>query len=122
MECLNAGHNPIYLMDNKGEIKELAEGGIPFGMLGMDFPYTSEKVAFNPGSSVLLYTDGVTEAMNQNEDQYDDMRPLKSFYNNNRNLSAGDFIQILIEDIQDFTGNTPQSDDITALYLKRSAN
>ena len=120
LECLNAGHNPIYLMDINGSIKELAEGGIPFGMLGMDFPYNSQKVALNPGESVLLYTDGVTEAMNHKEDQYDDVRPLTDFYRTHRDLPAARFIHLLMEDIDDFTGSTPQSDDITALYLKRS--
>ena len=119
IESLNAGHNPIYMMDKSNKIKELSAGGIPFGMMGMDFPYTSEKIFINLGESVLLYTDGVTEAMNEAEEEYDDMRPLKKFYAKHKSLGSQEFINLLIDDIQEFTGNTPQSDDITALYLRR---
>jgi sigma-B regulation protein RsbU (phosphoserine phosphatase) len=118
IESLNAGHNPIYMMESSNKIKELSEGGIPFGMMGMDFPYTSEKFFLKPGESILLYTDGVTEAMNHNEEEYDDIRPLKKFYAKHKSLSSQEFIDLLIDDIQEFTGNTPQSDDITALYLR----
>jgi serine phosphatase RsbU (regulator of sigma subunit) len=58
--------------------------------------------------------------MNHAEDQYDDIRPVKSFYQTHRDLPAQKFISLLIDDIEEFTGNTPQSDDITALYLKRT--
>jgi len=120
IESLNAGHNPIYMMDESGKIKELSNGGIPFGMMGLDFPYTSEKVIINPGESILLYTDGVTEAMDKDDNEYDDIRPLKKFYKKNSQLSSRDFISLLIADVLDFTGDTPQSDDITALYIRRN--
>ncbi len=119
IESLNAGHNPIYKLNKKGELSELSVGGIPFGMLGLDFPYTSEKVVIEPGESILLYTDGVTEAMNEHDEEYDDERPLIDFYKDNSDLESREFIGRLIDDIQDFTGNTPQSDDITALYPRR---
>jgi phosphoserine phosphatase RsbU/P len=122
IESLNAGHNPIYMMESSNKIKELSEGGIPFGMMGMDFPYTSEKLILKPGESVLLYTDGVTEAMNYKEEEYDDIRPLKKFYAKHKSLGSQEFINLLIDDIQEFTGNTPQSDDITALYLRCNSN
>ncbi len=118
LESLNAGHNPIYMMDKSNKIKELSAGGIPFGMMGMDFPYTSEKTFIKPGESVLLYTDGVTEAMNEDEEEYDDLHPLKEFYTKNSALRSKEFIDLLIRDIDNFTGKTPQSDDITALYLR----
>jgi sigma-B regulation protein RsbU (phosphoserine phosphatase) len=122
IESLNAGHNPIYLMNDKGKIVELSEGGIPFGMMGLEFPYTSQKLTLKPGESILLYTDGVTEAMNESEEEYDDIRPLKKFYSKHKSLSAQEFINLLINDIQEFTGNTPQSDDITALFIRREAD
>ncbi len=89
-------------------------------MMGLDFPYTSEKVIINPGESILLYTDGVTEAMDKDDNEYDDLRPLKKFYEQKSSLSSQDFISLLIDDIQNFTGDTPQSDDITALYIRRN--
>jgi sigma-B regulation protein RsbU (phosphoserine phosphatase) len=119
LQSLNAGHNPPYLYHRDGKIEELRSGGIPFGMMGLDFPYQSEILTINSGESLLLYTDGVTEAMNENEEEYDDMRPLKSFLKKHINEDAGQFIDQLIQDIKDFTADTPQSDDITALYLRR---
>ncbi len=119
VESLNAGHNPPYLSYRGQEIRELRTGGIPFGMMGLDFPYQSEIIELNPGHSLLLYTDGVTEAMNDQEEEYDDLRPLKSFLQEHIHLTAPKFIQGLIQDIKNFTVDTPQSDDITALYLRR---
>ena len=118
-ESFNAGHNPIYLLRKSGEIVELAEGGIPVGMMGMDVPGEKEVVTIESGDKLLLYTDGVTEAMNENEEEYEDFRPLKDFFKNDQSGSASEFINSLVDDVRDFTGNTPQSDDITALYIMR---
>ena len=57
--------------------------------------------------------------MNADEEEYDDHRPLKDFFTKNHHKNAQSFIDDLMTDIQDFTGNTPQSDDITALCLKK---
>lgn len=119
LESLNAGHNPIYLRRKDGTLSELKVGGIPFGMLGLEFPYTSETIHLKEGDCLLLYTDGVTEAMNADEEEYDDHRPLTEFFLKHHDKPASEFINDLMDDIQDFTGNTPQSDDITALYLKK---
>jgi sigma-B regulation protein RsbU (phosphoserine phosphatase) len=89
-------------------------------MMPMSPSYEGSKQVLNPGDSVLYYTDGVTEAMNETEDQYDDIRPLKNFLSSNSASTAKSFIGKLIADMNDFTGVTPQSDDITALYLKKN--
>jgi len=119
LESLNAGHNPPYLHHQNGKIQELKTGGIPFGMMGLEFPYESEFINITPGQCLLLYTDGVTEAMNDKEEEYDDVYPLKSFLKEHIDKNAGMFINDLIRDIKEFTADTPQSDDITALYLRR---
>lgn len=120
LEALSAGHNPIYIIRESNQIEELKTGGIPLGMMGLPFPYESEKHVLQPGDRMLLYTDGVTEAMNEDEEEYDDIVSLKSFLNNNQSEDARIFIQHLFQDINRFTANTPQSDDITALYLIRN--
>ena len=118
-ESYNAGHNPIYLLRKNGEIQELDEGGIPIGMMNMDIPAEKEIITIEPGDKLLLYTDGVTEAMNASEEEYDDVIGLKDFLLKNNSDSAEKFISELLEDIDAFTGESPQSDDITALYLMR---
>ncbi|MCB0284452.1 MAG: PP2C family protein-serine/threonine phosphatase [Calditrichaeota bacterium] len=122
LESVNAGHNPIYILRSNKKLEELKTGGIPLGMMNIPFPYESSKATINPGDHVLLYTDGVTEAMNAEEEEYDDIRSLKKFLVAKNSSAAKDFITNLINDVNDFTGDTPQSDDITALYLTRNTD
>ena len=60
--------------------------------------------------------------MNAEEEEYDDIRSLKKFLVAKNSSAAKDFITNLINDVNDFTGDTPQSDDITALYLTRNTD
>jgi len=120
LETLSAGHNPTYILRKNKELVELRTGGIPLGMMGFPFAYTSELHKLEPGDRMLLYTDGVTEAMNEREEEYDDIVSLEKFLKNHKPDAARNLIDDLFEDIQTFTGHTPQSDDITALYLIRN--
>jgi sigma-B regulation protein RsbU (phosphoserine phosphatase) len=120
IESVSAGHNPIYIVRKNKKIEELKTGGIPFGMLGLPFPYESSKNRLNPGDRLLLYTDGVTEAMNEKEEEYEDIISLSKFLKKNNPADAQDFIRELMDDINRFTGDTPQTDDITAVYLIRN--
>jgi sigma-B regulation protein RsbU (phosphoserine phosphatase) len=119
LETINAGHNPLYLHGNDGMVHEFSNGGIAFGMLDMVFPYQSDTIVLQPGERLLLYTDGVTEAMNSDGMQYDTSDTLKKFMLRNRPAAAETFINALMADVAQFTGSAPQSDDITALYLLR---
>jgi phosphoserine phosphatase RsbU/P len=119
IESLNAGHTPGYLLRVDGNIRELSAGGVPFGMLEMDFPFESETVTMMTGERLLLYTDGVTEAANEKSELYDAANPLKEFVVRQRPGRAEEFIKALITDVRRFTGNATQSDDITAIYLLR---
>lgn len=120
LETINAGHNPMYVHRNNNTIEEFANGGIAFGMLDIDFPYQSDRIIIQPGERVLLYTDGVPEAMNSDEELYDTSDSFKKFMINTRPESAEHFIHALMSDVSSFTGSAPQSDDITALYLLRT--
>jgi len=119
LESVNAGHNPSYILRTDKTVDELTVGGIPLGMMGMPFPYKSSESQLNSGDKLLLYTDGVTEAMNEKEEEYEDHRPLKNFLISSTASTTKEFIKTLMDDLHDFTGPTPQSDDITALYLIR---
>jgi serine phosphatase RsbU (regulator of sigma subunit) len=118
-ESLNAGHTSTFLIRADDSVLELSVGGIPFGMLDMDFPFQTETVTINPGDRLLLYTDGVTEAMNEQGELFDTAIPLKEFVVQRKPEKAGGFIHELITDIKRFTGTAEQNDDITALYLLR---
>jgi serine phosphatase RsbU (regulator of sigma subunit) len=116
---LNAGHTPVYLRRVDGSVQEINAGGIPFGMLDIDFPFESQMVQILPGERLLLYTDGITEAANESYTLYDTDRPLKEFFARRTSPKVEEFIRELITDIKAFTGNAPQNDDITALVLIR---
>jgi sigma-B regulation protein RsbU (phosphoserine phosphatase) len=88
-------------------------------MLDMDFPYQSERVTIGKGERLLLYTDGIPEAANHEKQLYESRTPLRVFVAGHTPDRARRFIDELIDDIRGFTGDEPQSDDITALYLLR---
>jgi sigma-B regulation protein RsbU (phosphoserine phosphatase) len=119
LESVSAGHNPVYLLRSDGSVHELNAGGVALGMLDMDFPYQSEVSAIGKEEGVLLYTDGIPEAADGTMQLYESRTPLKDFLRAHRNLAPRMFITALMNDIREFTGDAPQNDDITALYLFR---
>jgi len=119
IEYLNAGHNPIYYCC-QGKLTKLDKGGLAFGMFDFGLPYESAIIQLQPGENILLYTDGITEAMNEDSEEYSEQR-LELFFLNNTTDKADAFIKNLISDVKKHTADTPQSDDITALYLIRNA-
>ena len=119
MESVNAGHNPVFLRCADGMLRELTQGGIPLGMLDMDFPYQSETLTLEKGERLLLYTDGIPEATDGEDRLYEEDSPLKEYVCTRLPPRAGTFIEELIADVKKFTGAAPQNDDITALYLMK---
>lgn len=119
VESVNAGHNSIYLRSATGMVTELNTGGIPLGMLDLGLPYASEKVIIGRGDRLLLYTDGIPEAHNAEQELYDSHHPLKDLFATVIPATATPFIDALMADLRAFVGDAPQADDITALYLVR---
>jgi len=115
LEYVNAGHNPILLIQD-GKMLKLEKGGVAFGMFDFGIPFESGIVFLEKDNRLLLYTDGITEAMDKDENEYSDER-LENFFTGCKTIEAGGFIKELVADVRLHTGNTPQSDDITALYL-----
>ena len=119
LETVNAGHNPVFLRRSGGALEELTQGGIPLGMLDMDFPYQSESLTLGGGERLLLYTDGIPEATDSRQRLYEEEFPLKDFVRGHVPVRAETFIEELIADVKKYTGSAPQNDDITALYLMK---
>ncbi len=119
LECLSAGHNPSYLLRNDNSIVELHTGGLPLGTIDMDLPYKSERVTLEKGEKLFLYTDGVTEAENEDHVLYEQDYPVTDFLKTHVAESSEGFIGDLIADIRKFTKSAPQNDDITAIFLRR---
>ncbi len=119
LDIVNAGHNPSLLLRKDNTLKKIDAGGVAFGMFDMGLPFAGEKLVMERDERLLLFTDGIPEAMNHLEEEYSDER-LDDFFCRNRPESAQKFVNDLVEDVKKHTGATPQSDDITALYLIRN--
>ncbi|WKZ68290.1 MAG: PP2C family protein-serine/threonine phosphatase [Melioribacteraceae bacterium] len=120
LDIINAGHNPsLHLRKNK-VLEKIEAGGIALGMFDMGLPFKSEKRRIEKGERILMFTDGIPEAMNENDEEYSDER-LEKFCIDNCFHDAEKFINELVADVRSFTKDTPQSDDITALYLIRKS-
>jgi phosphoserine phosphatase RsbU/P len=114
-EYVNAGHNPIFHFSNN-QLYKLEKGGIAFGMFDFGIPYESGNIILSPNDRILFYTDGVTEAMNELEEEYSDEK-LEQFFSQNNLTSANEFIDAIVADVKRHAGTAHQSDDITALLL-----
>ena len=116
-EYSNAGHNSPYLISNDGTINQLSNvGGLLLGAM-KDVEYQSNVIMLKPGESVVFYTDGVTEAFNKNEEEFNEKR-LEEVLLNKNGFAPKDFVQQVFEQLQNFTNGVEQSDDITCLALK----
>ena len=115
LRYVNAGHNPPLLRHASGSIEQLDATGLPFGM----FPnaaYEVGQLVAGPGDLLLMYTDGVVEAVNEAGDEYGSDR-LRAFVRAFQGSSA-DFQKHLFADIDAFTAHAPQHDDITCLIVQ----
>lgn len=116
---VNAGHNPPLLLRNGSrEIIRLSTGGVVLGaMKGLKMD--EKTIEFYPRDLLVLYTDGVTEAINQEEDQFGEKK-LIEIIKSNQNLPSEELKNLIIDQVYDFASGTPQADDITLMVLRRT--
>jgi sigma-B regulation protein RsbU (phosphoserine phosphatase) len=114
----NGGHNPPLLVHPDGSSEELPlTGGIALGLVS-EFKYVERTLRLMPGDALILYTDGVTEAMNEELLEFGVPRLIKVFEVDPPS-SAEDTTGRVFEAVHDFAGEADQSDDITCLVLHR---
>ncbi len=114
---VNAGHNPPVLFRSRdGAIEELMPTGIVLGAIE-NREYYSESVTINPDDVLVIYTDGVTESINAQEELFCEER-LYKILRENATLPAREIIDRILSGIVEFTGDMPQFDDITLLVIK----
>ncbi len=114
----NAGHNPPYLVRADGSVEMLPLSKDIVAGAFDDFQYSQESLQLEPGDTLLLYTDGVTEAINTEDKEYGEGRLEKQLAQCS-NLSCQEIIDKVKEDVKAFAGEAEQSDDITLFALKR---
>jgi phosphoserine phosphatase RsbU/P len=116
LRYINAGHNQPMLCRKSGALERLDAGGLPIG-ISADAPYQSGSVVLAPGDWVVIFTDGVVEAMNTRGDEYGEPRLLASVAGGATGTPA-EMMQRILADLDGFVGNTPQHDDVTCLLVK----
>jgi sigma-B regulation protein RsbU (phosphoserine phosphatase) len=112
----NAGHNPPILIDAEGNAHFERRGGVPLGMF-RDSRYYEYYATIEPGQMFVLYTDGVTEAMNSAGDEYGPER-LVDAVKRGRHLSARELIDFIHHDVIDWTEGRGAHDDVTFFIIK----
>ncbi|MBP6820765.1 MAG: SpoIIE family protein phosphatase [Acidobacteria bacterium] len=113
---INAGHNPPILARATGETEMLATKSVLLG--AFDFiEYKPLQTRLNPGDVVVMYTDGVTEATNADNEMFSDER-LEELVKKCVSLSAEQIKQRILDEVIRFTRGLPQGDDITLIVLK----
>ena len=113
----NAGHNPPLLLQPNGSFQPLPGNGIALGILP-DIQMQSRSMALRPGETIILYTDGVTEALNEDFDEFG-LERLQVAARAAARRPVPDIVRHITTSIRDHTGQTPQFDDMTLIILKR---
>jgi serine phosphatase RsbU (regulator of sigma subunit) len=113
---VNAGHPPALLLRRTGEILDLAKGGPIVGVIP-DVTYDSGDVELSSGDILCLYTDGITEALGANGEEFGCAR-LARLLVEMKDLSAQGILARVVETVKEYSGLQRQSDDITVLVLK----
>lgn len=115
-ESVNMGHNPPLLIRN-GEITKLKLGGMLMGVMPTITPYNSEINRLETDDILIMFTDGITEAMDEENIEYSDEK-LEELSATLSSMSADEILQTILTDVRKFTHGIEQSDDITALVVK----
>jgi len=113
----NAGHNPPIVMRASGEAEMLEMGGPVLGILPIA-PYSEKRAALGRGDMLVVYSDGVTEATDINQNEFGE-EGLITALRNNRNLPSGEIVQAVTRALGEFCAGAPQADDITLVVARR---
>lgn len=113
---INAGHNLPILRRKSGVVERLEAGGLPLG-IKEDAPYETGAVKLEAGDWLVIFTDGVVEAVNDAGVEYGE-EPLISMLSGGVELPPVKMLSRIMVNLDSFVGTTPQWDDITCLVVK----
>ena len=113
----NAGHDNPFLLGADGGTQRLWTGGVVLSILE-DFSYDEETVSMGPGDILVIYSDGITEAVNPAEEQFGDER-LAVVIRDHRQENAAGLMESIIKEVTAFAGGRAQADDMTLVVVKR---
>ena len=116
MQYCNAGHNAPVMLASSGDVKFMeVKPNLPLGLFG-EFPYEGQECDITKGTSLFLYTDGVTEAENMAKALYSDERLLDLLDKQRKNLPQT-IVDAVLDDVNKHADGAEQSDDITIMCV-----
>lgn len=114
----NAGHNrPILMRANTGTVQDLKARGIILGEFD-DIELEQDEAELLPGDVFVCYTDGVTDAINAQQQSFDEQR-LFEIISSHHDASAEEMLSAILDETRRFVGDTAQIDDMTLVIVKR---
>ena len=116
---LNAGHNPPLIVHSGGTMEQLAAGGLPLGIMA-DADFREGRTKLQPGDVLVIYSDGVSEAVNPEGEEFGPTR-LYEVVARNLDASAAGIRDRIESSLTKFCQGTPAADDITLVICKRLA-
>ena len=111
----NAGHNPPLQFSQNGNVTELQEGGLIIGMMG-EANYEIGEVVLDEGDIIVMYTDGITEAENEKDEEYGE-ESLKNHVKRNLKSSPEELINSIVEEVESHAVDLSAQDDVTLLIF-----
>jgi sigma-B regulation protein RsbU (phosphoserine phosphatase) len=120
LRYVSAGHNPPFLFHCDGRVERLDKGGLILGIMKALVPYDEGEAKFSNDDVLVLFTDGVSEAMNAKGEEFEEER-IEAVTKAHINESSGAILTSIVEAVKDHARNVPQSDDITLVIVKALA-
>jgi phosphoserine phosphatase RsbU/P len=117
LRFINAGHNGPLLLHRDGTASELEASDIPLG-IEAERPFAGGNAVLAPGEALVMFSDGVTEAMNARGELFGDDRLLATL-RQHAGASAEQLVQVVLAAVAAFVGDAPPADDLTLLVVSR---
>jgi phosphoserine phosphatase RsbU/P len=117
LQYINAGHNPPFYVGPNGTVHMLPKGGLPLGVQRQSV-YPTVDFSLQPGHTLVLYTDGISEAMNPDQEEFGEQR-LQQSATGLSNSSAQKVIDGLLQSVEQFRASAATHDDQTLVVIKR---
>ncbi len=115
-ESVNMGHNPPLLIRD-GKILKLKLGGMLMGVMPTIAPYKKEVTQLIKNDLLIMFTDGITEAMDESHEEFSDEK-LEELSLNLKSINADETLKIILNEVDKHTAGTEQSDDITCIIVR----
>jgi len=119
IQYVNAGHPPVYLVSKKGDISRLSDGCTVLGATDDCFVVDVNRITYTEEDILVMYTDGLTEAMNSEGKYYEDKLEAVLIFNR-INIDMRMLAKILIRSLNAFLNTDQYSDDLTMFFCKFS--